>query len=124
MFSLGDGWHHLYQLHLAAVKLKDLAKSTWVSGRQVSTKYEAQLSSCKGISSFFVVDNHFKNWEAIVRQGPEHAKEGSGYLQYYVLGTEAVEGHALGTVEQDAEEQEGPDEGEHWHISNYLATEF
>lgn len=27
-------------------------------------------------------------------------------------------------LEQDAEEQEGPDEGEHWHISNYLATEF
>ena len=69
--------------------------------------------------------DHFKNWEkAIVRQGPEHAKEGSGYLQYYVLGIEAVEGHALGTVEQDAEEQEGAEEGEHWHISNYLATEF
>lgn len=93
--------------------------------RTVSTKYDAQLSSCNSISSFFVVDNHFKNWEkAIVRQGPEHAKEGSGYLQYYVLGIEAVEGHALGTVEQDAEEQEGAEEGEHWHISNYLATEF
>ena len=68
--------------------------------RTVSTKYDAQLSSCNSISSFFVVDNHFKNWEkAIVRQGPEHAKEGSGYLQYYVLGIEAVEGHALGTVD-------------------------
>ena len=93
-----DDWHHLHKLHLAAVKLKDLATEYMGIRRTASIKYEAQLSICKGISSFFVVDNHFKNWEkAIVRQGQGHAKEGSAYLQYHVLGIEVVEGRALGT---------------------------
>lgn len=63
LFSLGVGWHHLYQLHPAAVKLKDLATEYMGIRRTVSTKYDAQLSSCNSISSFLVVDNHFKNWE-------------------------------------------------------------
>lgn len=106
------------------MKLKDLATEYMGIRRRACIKYEAQLSICKGISSFFVVDNHFKNWEkAIVRQSQGHAKEGSAYLQYHVLGIEIVEGRALGTC-NDAEQEEGSEEEEHRHISDYLATDF
>lgn len=84
MFSLGDGWHHLYQLHLAAVKLKDLA-TEYMGIRTVSTKYEAQLSSCKSISSFFVVDNRFKNWEKATVRAQSMQKEAVGIYSIMCL---------------------------------------
>lgn len=68
--------------------------------RTVSIKYEAQLVICKGISSFFVVDNYLKNSEKTMitdrAQGMQR-KAVPIYLQHHVLGIEAVQGHALGT---------------------------
>lgn len=40
-----------------------------------------------------------------------------------MLGIAVVEGRALGTC-NDAEQQEGSEEEEHRHISDYLATDF
>lgn len=45
------------------MKLNNLATEYVGIRRIASIKYEAQLSICKGISSFFAVDNHFNNWE-------------------------------------------------------------
>jgi len=81
------------------VKFKELDIQYMGIRRTVTIKYEAQLVICKGISSFFVVDNHLKNWEK------DHGHRAQGmqrkavpiYLQHHVHGTEAVQGHALGT---------------------------
>lgn len=82
------------------MKFKELDIQYMGIRRTVSIKYEAQLVICKGISSFFVVDNHLKIWEKTMvtdrAQGMQR-KAVPIYLQHHVLGIEAVQGHALGT---------------------------
>lgn len=64
-----------------------------------SIKYEAQLVICKDIYQVNVWQLTTENLgkDHCHRLGPRHAEEVSGYLRHPVLGTKAVQGHALGT---------------------------